>query len=106
ALLAGGRPDELRERAPEPGTPERRRAARLRLDGPDLPASQAQGQLALLRLRRDGAGLRGRLGDDLRAGAAGREDARDLEPAAVLRHRPRGRAAPERHLALELLRGR
>ena len=45
-----------------------------------------QGQLGLLRVPGHPARLRRRR-DDLRAAASEREDARDLEPAAVLRHR-------------------
>ena len=54
----------------------------VRLDRSDLPAAQGQRQLGLLRVRRHRARLRGRLGDDLRPGPAGPEDALDLESAA------------------------
>ena len=62
-----------------------RRGPRLRVDGPHLPASQASRELALLRLQRHPARLRRRR-DVLQGGAAEREDAGHLEPAAVLRH--------------------
>ena len=62
-------------------------AAGLRLDGPHLSPAQAPRDVALLRHGRHRTRLPRRTGSRLPAGDAGREDARHLEPVAVLRHR-------------------
>ncbi len=93
-LLEEGRPDELpsrRSRRPgrRPASPQNPTGSdpRLRVDRSHLSPAQAPRELGLLRLQRHAAGLR-RQRDVLQGGAAEREDARDLEPDAVLRHRP------------------
>ena len=72
------------------------RTADLRLDRPDLPPPQAQGELGLLRGERDGARLRERSGRDMRAGGPERQHAGHLEPAPLVRHRP-GRPSARQH---------
>src|SRR5262249_19665202 len=107
-LLASRRPDELPERDREPARgaslaaePDGPRA-RLRLDRPDLPAAQAARPLALLRLHRLTAGLLGGR-DDLRQGPAERENAGDLEPAALVHDGQAEQAAAEHRLDAVLL---
>ena len=110
-VLDQGRPDELRRRDPGAGlaagraAEHDRRDPRLRVDRPHVSPLQAQRQLALLRGEGGPARLR-RQRDVLRAGAAELEDAGDLEPAAVVRHGPQGRAAREHRAAAGPLRRR
>ena len=107
ALLEEGRSDELPCRGPGAGLAAGRAAEpdrgdpRLRLDGPHLPPAQGPRELGLLRLQRHAAGLR-RQRDVLQARPAEREDARDLEPAAVVRHGAAGPPA-RRHPAVPRL---
>src|SRR5207253_4779963 len=83
--------------------PDRSQAA-LRLDRPHLSAAQAPRLLALLRLRRKRAGLRvGR--NDLPELPTAREDAGDLEPAAVVHDRPPRPSGAGRRAHLALLLG-
>ena len=79
-------------RAAEPDRPE----ADLRLDRSHLPAAQAPRLVALFRRQGRAARLRRRR-HGLQAGQAERRHARDLEPAALVRHRQgRPRAAQHR----------
>ena len=71
----------------------------LRVDGSHVSAAQARCELALLRLQGRATRLRRRRGDDLRAGRAEREDARHLEPAAVLHHGARRPPTRQHHRA-------
>ena len=100
-VLEEGRPDELRPRDPGTGlaagraAEHDRRGPRLRVDRPHVSPPQGPRELALLRLQGLAAGLRRRR-DVLPCRRAEREDAGDLESAAVLRHGAAGRPAVER----------
>ena len=101
-------PASCRDAVAEPGRaarraagPDRRRPG-LRVDRPHLPPAPAPRQLALLRRQGRRARLRGRR-DVLQDDPAEREDARDLEPAALVRRpssddRQRRDVAPFRRL--------
>ncbi len=104
--MVGPLPDargvELRQRDREPAGAAARAAepdrpqADLRVDRPHLPAAQGPRLLALLRRQGRAARLRRRR-HGLQAGQAKRRHARDLEPAAVVRHgQGRPRAAQHR----------
>ena len=111
-LHAGGQSLQLRQRdqgqssGKAPGVPRRLRRrvrpkeeqagqhhpeppAHLCLDRPDLPAAQGPRQLGLLRRQRHGAGLREPCRRDVWPGQPERQHPRDLEPAALVRHRAR-----------------
>ena len=78
----------------------RKKIPRLRVDRHHVPAAQAPRQLAVLRLQRHAARLRGRRRDQLQADPAGREDAGHLEPASlVLTVRENGSSATSRRSA-------
>jgi len=110
AVRATGRPLELPQREPGPGGAAGRdsgpngRSPRLRLDRPHVPTRPTRCQLALLRDERRRSRLRRRR-DALSGGPAARQDTRDLEPAAVVRHRPPGSPAAE-HRAVRPLPAR
>ena len=78
-----------RTRACRPTSGRATRGSRLRLDRPHLPAPPPPRQLGLLRQEGARARLRGRA-DVLPVPAQDAAHARDLEPAAVLRHGPPG----------------
>ncbi len=105
-----GRPDELPLRGAEPwvaagrARQHDRRAARLRLDRPDVSPAQVQRQLELLRRQGNAARLRRRQ-DVLRAGTAEREDAGHLESAPVVRHGQAGPPAAQHRAAARSLQG-
>ena len=92
-----------------PGPADRHRAAplgsRLRLDRPHLPVRPPPRQLGLLHQEGARAGLRERAGV-LPVPGSGRPDTRDLEPAAELRHGPRGPPARQHPGHEQVLRGR
>jgi hypothetical protein len=97
---------EHRQPARLPKDPPSPLAARLRLDRFDLPLAPLPHPLALLRAQGHRARLRAKQRRQLRAGGPGCEDARDLEPAAVLRGRSPGQSASQHPVASALLYGR
>ena len=72
------------------------------LDRHHLAALRQACELGLLRAVRIAAGLRQRLGRDLRGGQAERLDAGDLEPAAAVRRRAAGPPAAQHPAARQL----
>ena len=75
----------------------------LRLDRHDLPVAQAEGLVGLLRGERHRARLLERFGPLVHPRPAEREDARHLEPIAVLRHGQRRQATRQHPVGRELL---